>query len=143
MSDITERFAALERDNVKIRGLLGEVSGVVWGDMVTRSNGLRSRVVALEKESESFAEAIESLESRVKHFAEVDRRETCYGLAGLAKFEAQCSESEREETDVTVATMQAEVQKSIARNQTIGIIVNAIVSACALVAVAIISRGGL
>ena len=138
MTDFAERLGALEKDHQKVRGLLGEVAAVLWGDMVTRNNGIRSRVIALE----SRCKSIDDIEDRLQHYIDTERRETCYGLAGLARFESTREEDREEDADMTIATMKAQVESAASRRQTIGIIITAVLNALGLVIVAIISRGG-
>ena len=141
MSGIDERFFELERDHRKVRGLVGELAAVIWGDMVTRDNGIRSRVVKLEDRLAEAEEHNDTLDLKLQHYLDKEREETCYGLAGLAKLEASMDADEGEETEVTIATMQTEVQKEVVRAQYRGIVINAIISALALIAVAIITSG--
>lgn len=137
-ADALARLTALERDNLKIRGLVGEVAGVVWGDMVKRDNGLRARVTKLEAKCET----IDAIEDRIRHYLDAERRETCIGLAELARREAAQGQEEEEVTEVTVATIRAQVEAAASRRQTIGIIITATLNVLGLVAVALITRGG-
>lgn len=137
-ADALARLTTLERDNLKIRGLVGEVAGVVWGDMVKRDNGLRSKVAKLETKFE----AIDDIEDRIRHYLDAERRETCIGLAELARRDEAEDQEEGEETEVTVATIRAQVEAAASRRQTIGIIITATLNVLGLVAVALITRGG-
>lgn len=142
MSGVSEeRFNELERDHRKVRGLVGELAAVLWGDMVKRDNGIRSRVVRLESRMDDAESHDDELDSRLQHYFDTERESTCFGLAGLAKWEASRDADEEEEADVTIATMQAEVQKEVVRAQNRGIVINAIISALALIAVALITGG--
>ena len=139
-ADALARLTALERDNLKIRGLAGELAGVVWGDMVKRDNGLRARVIALEAYKERADEADDDLRERLRHYLDAERRETCIGLAELARREPAKDQEEEEVTEVTVATIQAQAEAAASRRQTRGIIITATLNALGLIAVAIITR---
>lgn len=140
-ADAMARLTALERDNLKIRGLAGEIAGVVWGDMVKRDNGLRARTGSLELRCRQAEEELDDLRERLRHYLDAERRETCIGLAELARRESAKDQEEEEVTEVTVATIRAQVEAAASRRQTIGIIITATLNVAGLIAVALITRG--
>lgn len=141
-ADALARLSNSEREILKVRGLLAEVAGVVWGDMVKRDNGLRARTIALEAYKTRAEEADDELREQIRHYLDAERRETCIGLAELARREAEKDQEEGEVTEVTVATIRAQVEAAASRRQTIGIIITATLNVLGLVAVALITRGG-
>lgn len=129
-----------EREILKIRGLLAEVAGVVWGDMVKRDNGLRGRVLALEAYRKEAEDEVNALGDRLRHYLDAERRETCLGLAELARREA-AGDEEEEETEVEVAKIQAGAGASATRLQVVAMIVGAALNLIGLIGVALITRG--
>lgn len=117
-ADALARLSNTEREILKVRGLLAEVAGVVWGDMVKRNNGLRSRIKDLEANQDEAAARMDAIEDGIEiakakfyHYIEVERHNDCLGIKALAKYK-ECQEKEdREETDVKVAKIKAEAEK--------------------------------
>lgn len=139
MSDYGERLSTLERDMKKVRELAGELAVVLWGDMVLRNNGVRSKVAALEQFQREYEEKWDTLTAKLQHYMDFEREDTCFGLKELARIESCHEEDLTKEANMEIATMQTQVQREVARTQNRGIVVNSIISGIALIIVALIS----
>lgn len=82
---------------------LGEVAAVLWGDDVTRSNGLRSVVQAQGEKIGELEVAQRTIVETWHHYQDAERGDTCLGLKALAQYEQEGQEAAREETPVQVA----------------------------------------
>ena len=129
----------LQRDIGKLWGSVKESRAVIAGHS--------EKISSLEDFKEQHEKQHDDLMDRLRRYEYSERRDTCFGLKELARreefAEVESEKEAEEEAEVTAASIQAEVQRSVARSQNVGIIINAIISACAIIAVAIISRGGL
>lgn len=137
--DNKARLIAVEQQIIKIRELLGELASVVWGDNVRRDNGLRSRVIVLESFRSEAEDESAKLSEKLRHYIDAERRETCFGLAELERRDSAEENEEVEETDVKVATIQAQGSVAGQRWAIIGMIVSAGIQAIGIVLVTILS----
>ena len=111
------------------RAKIAEVSAVLWGDDRTRDNGVRSVVKAHEERLRVLEEHDIEIESRLQHYLDAEREETCLGLAALAKHEAAegqlYEEGQEEDANMKIAAMQNGTEVKKAKWQVIAALVTA------------------
>ena len=135
-----ERAIELQRDIGKLWGVVRDLRTTLIG--IDGTNGLRSKVVALEGRIGECDELIDMLREKLRHYLDAERRETCYGLAELKVRDAAEEADIEEEADVQVARIQAGSGAAIGKWQVAGLILSAIINLVGLIGVALITRGG-
>ena len=107
------------KDIAKLYTALRELSTAVWGDDVTRDNGIRSEVREHRQRLDAVELVTRNLITDLRHYLDKERAETCIGLAAIKKHEEETialyEESQEEETEVKVAQIQAGAQVGAAR----------------------------
>ena len=110
----------LQRDIGKIWGAVQKLDGdhrelktTVIGQDGT--NGLRSRVAALEDRTQAIEDEEVEMEARLQHYYDIERQETCHGLRALEKHEMQREGQRKKEVELEIAEMgnRAKVQAQI------------------------------
>ncbi len=77
------------RDRIKnLEVSTREIGSALWGDDVRRDNGLRSDVRRLEERCGENEVNIRTVNDNIRHYIDVEREETCHGLAALAAYES-------------------------------------------------------
>lgn len=139
--DTLHRVRAVEQQVQQIRELQAEIATVVWGDMVRRDNGLRKRTITLEEWKAEIEEWATTLESKLTHFLDVERKKTCHGLAALAQHEAMdaCLDEEESEEEIAVktATINAGATTGAAKWTAVAMICGQILSLAGILFVAL------
>ena len=101
MSDLVDIEA--RRDIAKLWTSLRELSSVVWGDNVTRDNGLRSEVREQEERLKAVELVVRNLIQDLKHYKDREREETCIGLKALKEHKEEEISLYEEDNEVTKA----------------------------------------
>ena len=73
----------VDRDIAKLWTAHRELASVVWGDDVTRGNGLRSNVREQEERLKAVELVTRNLIQDLRHYLDKERPETCYGIKAL------------------------------------------------------------
>lgn len=81
-----------------------ELAVVVHG--ANKDNGLRSDVRALEEWRAKQSEWDNEMEDRLRHYIDVERGETCHGIAALEEHKSELAKEKVEEVAVKVAKIQ-------------------------------------
>lgn len=81
-----------------------ELAVVVHG--ANKDNGLRADVRALEEWRAKQNEWDNEMEDRLRHYIDVERGETCYGIAALEEHKGEHAKAKNEEVAVKVAKIQ-------------------------------------
>jgi hypothetical protein len=113
MSDLPEFRQTQRENNIQISKLWTahrELATVTWGDDKTRDNGLRSRVESLESSRVESAKDSSDLREQLRHYLDVERRETCHGISALEVHEREYFQKLEEANTVKVARIQASAQ---------------------------------
>lgn len=139
--DTLQRVRSVEQQIQQVRELQAEIATVVWGDMVRRDNGLRKRTIALEEWKAEIEEWATTMESKLTHFLDVERKKTCHGLAALAQHEAMdaCLDKEESEEEIAVktATINAGATTTTARWTAVAMIAGQVLSLVGILFVAL------
>ena len=105
-----------QRDTSKMWGFLREFRAAVEGDIksikqilygVNGDNGFNGRLKMLEANHETHEKEFTELKSKLTHYVDIERLETCHGIAAVAAHERKHEEKEKEETAVKVAKINA------------------------------------
>lgn len=99
-----------------------ELQNTLWGDNRLRNNGLRSRVVSLENNSEKKDLEFYELKEQLRHYLDFGRKETCEGLKALAEHVEQSDKERKEDNEVKIAEINAGATKKVAGWQTYAIL---------------------
>ena len=94
-------------------------------------NGLRSDVRALEEWRAKVEVMFSDLNSNLQHYIDVERVNTCYGKAALAKHLEDHKEEEEENTEVKVAQIQSGGATKVQMLTLIGVLLSPIIMAIA------------
>ena len=92
-----------------------ELASVIWGDDVTRDNGLRSEVREHRERLDAVELVTRNLITDLKHYLDKEREETCIGKKLVVAHEAKHKEGEEEEVAMTKTkmTLKATLQAAI------------------------------
>ena len=85
--DARSDIADAKRSIAKLYTELTELSATVQG--AQGDNGLRSDVRALEEWRAQVEQRLASLDRKLQHYLDVERRETCHGLAAIEEKEGE------------------------------------------------------
>jgi len=109
-AEVRQRVLYNETQIAKMWTAHRELSTVVWGDNTTRDNGLRSRVDALESFSKESTKDRGELRESLRHYLDVERRDTCHGILALAEHEKEYFQKVEDSTNLKIAKIQAGAQ---------------------------------
>jgi hypothetical protein len=98
----------LEKNLAKVWTFLRELASAFWGDDVRRDNGLRSQVGTLKQVTAELEDGLATIESRLQHYLDSEREETCHGLAEFRCRDAEEAADAEEEVPVKTARIQAD-----------------------------------
>lgn len=93
----------VDRNTAKLWTAHRELAVVVWGDDVTRDNGIRSVVKKHEERITVLEEDQRELRGELRHYLDKERPETCYGLAALEEHKKEEISLYEEDNEVTKA----------------------------------------
>ena len=96
--EVREAADEVRRSVAKLWTELRELSATVQG--ADGGNGIRSDVRELEKWRAKVEQHLNGLDSKLQHYLDVERRETCHGLAAI-------EEKEGEEVKIKEANISA------------------------------------
>lgn len=82
-----------------------ELAVVVHG--ANKDNGLRSDVRALEEWRAKQSDWDNEMEDRLRHYIDVERGETCHGIAALEEHREEHAKAAKEEVEVTKSKIEA------------------------------------
>lgn len=126
MADVVDIWA---REQIgKLWGSLRDATGVLWGDNVSRDNGLRSSVRALEVGHAQTEKRINEMDDRIRHYIDVERENTCHGIAALEEHKADHAREIKEEVAVKVAKIEAGSKSWVQFLQLAGILATALIA---------------
>lgn len=126
-----------QREFGKVWGALRDLRTTLIG--IDGTNGVRSRVIALEAYRSEHEEEYVQLREELRHYRDVEREETCWAKGEFARRDTLAAEEREEEVNLQVAKIQAKVQQETVQMQNRGILVNAIISSVAIIIVALIA----
>jgi len=95
-------------DTSELGTRLTQLEMVVWG--IDKNNGLRSVVAELVRK-------VTDLITRLNHYIDCEREETCHGLEEFARRDSFKAEIDTEVTEVEVAKINANVQRDVGKMQ--------------------------
>ena len=111
------------------RERVAEVAAVLWGDDRTRDNGVRSVVKSHEERLRVLEEHDIELESRLQHYLDAERADTCLGLAALARHEAAegqlYEEGQEEDASMKIAAMNGRTEEKKMKWQVVAALITA------------------
>lgn len=113
MDELSEIRTTQRDNNIQIAKLWTthrELATVVWGDNITRDNGLRSRVDSLEASRQESARDRSEMRESLRHYLDVERRDTCHGILALAEHEKEYFQKVEDSTNLKIAKIQAGAQ---------------------------------
>ena len=113
MGDIPEIRENIRDNNIQIAKIWTahrELATVLWGDDKTRDNGIRSRVESLESSQTESAKDRAELRESLRHYLDVERRDTCHGILALAEHEKEYFQKVEDSTNLKIAKIQAGAQ---------------------------------
>ena len=125
--DARTDIADAKKSIAKLYTDLAELSATVQG--AQGDNGLRSDVRALEEWRAKVEQHLATLGSRLQHYIDVEREETCHGKIALRLHEAEHDEEDEEETEVKVAQIQNSGATKIQMMTLVGVILSPILTA--------------
>jgi hypothetical protein len=88
-----------------------EQGSALWGDDKTRDNGLRSTVREHDVRLDTVVGEHRELRAELRHYLDVERKETCHGKAALVEHLEAHTDITDEGVEVKVATITAEATK--------------------------------
>ena len=84
-----------------------ELASVIWGDDVTRDNGLRSEVREHRERLDAVELVTRNLITDLKHYLDKEREETCIGKALIEEHLEEHKQEVKEDTEVKTAGINA------------------------------------
>ena len=91
-----------------------ELASVIWGDDVTRDNGLRSEVREHRERLDAVELVTRNLITDLKHYLDKEREETCIGKTLIEEHLKDHKIEAKEDEDVKTAVMTAKTTLSAA-----------------------------
>ena len=103
--DARAEIADAKRSIAKLYTDLAELTATVQG--AQGDNGLRSDVRELEIWRAKVEQHLNSLDSRLQHYMDVEREETCHGIAALQEHLDRLNDEEGEKMKIKEANISA------------------------------------
>ena len=107
---VREDVAKLEERMRKLEMLVRDIEAVVWGDSTTRDNGLRSKTKRHWRYIDGLISRADKSDADHRHYLDLRRRETCYGLEEMDKHIAEHDKMSGHDIALEVATMNAKTE---------------------------------
>lgn len=121
-----DRIDSANRDIGKLWKAHGELAVIVHGQQ--GDNGIRSEVRELEKWRSLQEELNRTMQETFRQYRDVERKESCMGIAALKKYIEECKLKVEEDSKVKVATIQSKGQVTIQIITLVGILFTALIS---------------
>lgn len=122
---INERVDENTRDIGKIWGSIRELAVECHG--INGDNGIRGAVRELQAWREIKDRTDQTLKEKLTHYMDVERRESCLGLAEFAARDDRAKKVEEEVVDVKVAKIEAGSKSWVQFLQLAGILIVALI----------------
>ena len=103
--EVREAADEVRKSVAKLWTELRELSATVQG--ADGGNGIRSDVRELEKWRAKVEQHLNSLDSRLQHYMDVEREETCHGIAALQEHLDRLNDEEGEKMKIKEANISA------------------------------------
>lgn len=103
--EVRESADEVRKSVAKLWTELRELSATVQG--ADGGNGIRSDVRELEKWRARVEQHLNSLDSRLQHYMDVEREETCHGIAALREHLDRLNDEEGEKMKIKEANISA------------------------------------
>ena len=103
--EVREASDEVRKSVAKLWTELRELSATVQG--ADGGNGIRSDVRELEKWRAKVEQHLNSLDSRLQHYMDVEREETCHGIAALQEHLDRLNDEEGEKMKIKEANISA------------------------------------
>lgn len=131
MDDISRRLDQLEIDTREHTAALGDIQTILLGPLPNRDNGMRGDLKDLKTR---FFSAVEEFQ----HKWDVERRETCLGLAECRELRAILDQRIEEDNDVSIAKIQAGAARAGAGWQATAQMIAAVMTLVGVVLIAVL-----